>query len=839
MLNHFTKFTSLVLILVLISTERVNAATSQPSLHKAAEQNDIALVKSLLEKGANVNAPDQLGWSPLHYAAYRGHKQAAELLLNNGALVNAKASNDVRPLHLAAEQGQTALAELLLGKGADVNARQVQGWTPLGLAAQNGHLETVKLLLDKGADVNSKSKSGLTPLHTAVSKGCREVVELLLSKGAEVNSKSNNGRTPLHTAAYQNQQEAAKLLLSAGADPNVKDIEGKTPSDLATDFGNVTIAKLIAKGPVSSQVQIQQKTIEDLPTDGVYSKDVGSGGSYKDPINGFFVVQAPAGFEIKERLDKTKFVINEGSSHVGETVPSSFIQFIYANKTFVAVTARKTFTTIEHDFDAILDGLPKKFPGIKIHRHRFVTIDGVKGGEVFASLRGQKLLMVKYKKYGLDHSITINCDDADFPKFKDKFVAFLRSYRSLNSEQDVKQEDGEHVAKTTESHLVGKQPKTSADLPTDGVYSKDVGSGGSYKDSIHGFFEAEPPKGFKIVEDRNRTTTTLDDGTSVPCSRITFQSDNAKIAVVTRKTFKGTIEEDSKIAVNNLRSAGAKIATERFVTIDGSKGIEVSAVAGGYRLLLVKYKKHGLDHAITMSCSPADFPKHQKEFTDFLRSYRSLKSERDVKQADGERPVVSLRQDDKKHAIELKKTESPKISQTDIFKPIGFAVAESVPTYLLTLVGNQRYAIQKPTDPNERVFIVVISAQSDLFIPSEIQYQVLKKEKEAKKKSIVSLERIRIYDPKRFQLILSNGQKLQGEMISDWASDSFGSTSSGFSLDKRKEFTKTAPPSDEIETIAVAWTLGINSCNLPVKVSIDDMVPITVPDQKFIAPRGR
>jgi TPR repeat protein len=428
------------------------------SLHKAVEQNDIALVKSLLQKGANVNEPDSLGWIPLHFAAYKGYKQIAELLLNNGAIVDAKANNDIRPIHLAAEQGQTVLVELLLGKGADVNARQIQGWTPLGLAAQNGHLETVKLLLDKGADVNSKSKSGLTPLHTAVSKGHREVVELLLSKGAEVNSKSNNGRTPLHTAAYQNKQEVAKLLLAAGADPKAKDIEGKTPVDFAIDFGNITIAKLLAK--------------------------------------------------------------------------------------------------------------------------------------------------------------------------------------------------------TTESHPAGDQLKTSADLPTDGVYSKDAGSGGSYKDSIHGFFEVEPPKGFKIVENRDKTTSILDDGTVVPCSRINFQSDSARIAVVARKTFKGTIEEDLKVVIHNYRSAGAEIITERFITIDGTKGAEVGSIAGGYRLLLVKYKKHGLDHAITMSCSPADFPKHQKEFTDFLRSYHSLKSEQYVKQAEGERPVELLQQDDTKQAIELKKTES-------------------------------------------------------------------------------------------------------------------------------------------------------------------------------------
>lgn len=143
---------------------------------------------------------------------------------------------------------------------------------------------------------------------------------------------------------------------------------------------------------------------------------------------------------------------------------------------------------------------------------------------------------------------------------------------------------------------------------------------------VHGFFEVEPPKGFKIVEQRNRTTTRLDNGTVVPCSRIRFQSDNAIIAVVTRKAFHGTIEEDLKVVLQKYRSVGAKIESTRFVTIDGIKGAEVRAIASGYRLMLVKYKKHGLDHAITKSCSPADFSKLQKEFADFLRSYRSLQS---------------------------------------------------------------------------------------------------------------------------------------------------------------------------------------------------------------------
>ena len=183
-------------------------------------------------------------------------------------------------------------------------------------------METVKLLLVKGADVNYKSKSGLTPLHTAVSNGCREVIELLLSKGAEVNSKSNNGRTPLHTAAYQNQQEVAKLLLAAGADHNVKDIEGKTPIDFATDFGNVTMAKLLTKTTTSPQIERQQKINEGLLIDGVYSKDIGRGGSYGDPIHSFFGVEPPKGFKIVEQRDRTTTRLDNGT-----VIPCSHIRF--------------------------------------------------------------------------------------------------------------------------------------------------------------------------------------------------------------------------------------------------------------------------------------------------------------------------------------------------------------------------------------------------------------------------------------------------------------------------------------------------------------------------------
>lgn len=168
--------------------------------------------------------------------------------------------------------------------------------------------------------------------------------------------------------------------------------------------------------------------------------------------------------------------------------------------------------------------------------------------------------------------------------------------------------------------------KMVIELPENGIYSATAGSGGSYTEPIHSFFSVDPPKGYSIGADRNHTTTRLDNGTVVPRSRIHFSSGRASIEVVTRKTFRGTIDDDLQVVLRNYRSAGVRIERTRFVTIDGVRGAEVLAREGNYQLILVKYKKHGLDHAITMRYHPPrKLSRSKGEFVSFLRSYRSLK----------------------------------------------------------------------------------------------------------------------------------------------------------------------------------------------------------------------
>ena len=99
-----------------------------------------------------------------HRAAQKGHKEITELLIAKGADVNAKEEDGWTPLHYAVYEGYKEIAELLIAKGADVNAKEEDGWTPLHDAATK---EIAELLIDNGADVNAKDGTGSTALDTA------------------------------------------------------------------------------------------------------------------------------------------------------------------------------------------------------------------------------------------------------------------------------------------------------------------------------------------------------------------------------------------------------------------------------------------------------------------------------------------------------------------------------------------------------------------------------------------------------------------------------------------------------------------------------------------------
>jgi ankyrin repeat protein len=204
-----------------------------------------AMVRLLVDSGADVKAKDCDRETVLHWAAEGGNEAIVRLLVDSGADVKAKDNRGKTVLHWAAERGNEAMVRLLVDSGADVEAKDNHGWTVLRWAAEGGNEAIVRLLVERGADVKAKDNRGKTVLHWAAERGNEAMVRLLVDLGADIEVKDNRGKTVLHWAAEGGNEATVRLLVERGADVKAKDNHGKTVLHWAAERGNEATVRLL------------------------------------------------------------------------------------------------------------------------------------------------------------------------------------------------------------------------------------------------------------------------------------------------------------------------------------------------------------------------------------------------------------------------------------------------------------------------------------------------------------------------------------------------------------------------------------------------------------------
>lgn len=207
-------------------------ADGSTALAWAVEAQNKPLVELLLSRGAGADVEltqdaERQNFSPLIVACQRGEPAIVKLLLDAGADVNRTTDTGVSALALCAGHADADTVKRLIALGADVDAVDDSGQSALMWAAANAQLATIELLLAHKAKLNQTSNNGFTPLFFAIKSGSAEAPQLLLDAGADADYIGPENTSAVQLAMYQKQYAVARVLIERGVDLDAFDRNGE------------------------------------------------------------------------------------------------------------------------------------------------------------------------------------------------------------------------------------------------------------------------------------------------------------------------------------------------------------------------------------------------------------------------------------------------------------------------------------------------------------------------------------------------------------------------------------------------------------------------------------
>lgn len=190
------------------------------ALAQAIVQNDVVLVRQLVDAGVDVNAR-AFGATPLHLSAEYGRSEIAQVLLDRGAEVDSVDNLGRTPLLWAAVNRHSDVAQVLLLHGADVNRDDPLRFRgpnetdpaekPIDYAIRGGNLGLCRIFFAAGAKIQKKD---FFRLRRAIYSKNPEVLAWLIEKGVEPTTKTQDGDSAFAAAGSMGIVEMVKILMA-------------------------------------------------------------------------------------------------------------------------------------------------------------------------------------------------------------------------------------------------------------------------------------------------------------------------------------------------------------------------------------------------------------------------------------------------------------------------------------------------------------------------------------------------------------------------------------------------------------------------------------------------
>lgn len=267
----------------------------------------ITFAEEQIQQGTSVNVRDHLDRTPLHYAALVGNHRIMKLLISLGADVNAVDVYGKTPVGLSAKcsvKDCRLVKDMLINAGADLTIRDKQGKTALHTSFETDSIEIVEFLMKKHKEMIGCDNNGNSVLHCVIGghrdipkkikyilnkklgtveerngKGetalmsvvqwpshhteKQNVLQIMLTLGASPNTTDSQEKTPLHVAAAQGDAKTVEVLIAAGADVTVRDGNGRLPLHWAAQCYNSDALKiLLNKGKEQNETGINEQDNE-------------------------------------------------------------------------------------------------------------------------------------------------------------------------------------------------------------------------------------------------------------------------------------------------------------------------------------------------------------------------------------------------------------------------------------------------------------------------------------------------------------------------------------------------------------------------------------------------